>query len=111
VQREVSELVAERARKVVLIGAQEDGALAWLGDGCAPGGGPARGERIEGAAVGNYDEPEGSRVAPTESWPVGGAVGGASELEGDGPLGGPGDSRHPAHLDGGRCALEEKGER
>jgi hypothetical protein len=111
VQREVRELVAQGARQVVLIGAQQDGARAGLGDRRPPGGSRARCERFEGAAVGNYDQSERRGVAPTEPRPVGGSVGGAREVEREGPLGGPGDGGDPAYLDGGRRALKEEGER
>jgi hypothetical protein len=111
VQREVRELVAQRAKQVVLVGAQQDGALARLGDRRPPGGSSARCQRIEGTAVGNHDQSERSGVAPTEPRPVGGPVGGAREVEREGPLGGPGDGGDPAYLDGGRRALKEEGER
>jgi hypothetical protein len=103
--------MAEGPGQVVLVGAQEDGALARLGHGGTPDWGPPRGERIKDAAVGNHDEPERSGIAPTEAGPVGGTIGGAGEVEGDGALGGPGDDRDPADLDGGRRRLQQEGER
>jgi hypothetical protein len=111
VKREVGQLMTKCARKVVLIGAKQDDALAGLGDGGAPGRGSAGGERIERAAVGDDDEAERTGITEPESRPLGGTVGGAGQLEGNRLLSRPRDDRDPTDLDRGRVALEQENER
>jgi hypothetical protein len=111
VKGEVRQLVSKRAREVVLVGTEEDGALAGLGNRGSPGRGPARGEGIECAAVGHDDQAQWTRVSQPETRPLGRAVGGASQVEGDRPLGRPGDNGDPTDLDGGRATLEQEDER
>jgi hypothetical protein len=111
VKGEVRQLVSKRATEVVLIGAEEDGALTGLGNRCAPGRGPARGERIEHAPVGHDDEAERARIPEAEARPLGRAVGGARQFEGDRPLGGPRDYGDPTDLSRGRVTLEQDDER
>jgi hypothetical protein len=111
VKGEVRQLVSKRARQIGLVGTEQDGALAGLGNGRTPGRCPARGERIEHAAIGHEDEAECTRISTPEARPLGRAVGGAGQVEGNRPLCRPGDNGDPTDLDGGRGALEQQDER
>lgn len=103
--------MSQRAGEVGLIGAEQDGALAGLGDGRSPGGGPAGGQRIERASIGHDDEAERPRVSQAQPGPLGGTIGGTGEVEGDRPLGRPGDDGDATDLDRGRLTLEPEDER
>jgi len=107
----VRQLVSQRTGEVVLIGAEQNGALTGLGDGRSPRRGPPGGEGIQRAAIGHDDEAERSRVSPSEPRPLGGAIGRAGQVEGNRPLGRPSDDGHPTDLDRGRVTLEQEDER
>jgi hypothetical protein len=111
VKREVRQLMSQRAGEVVLIGAEQNGARTGLGDGRPPGGGSAGREGIQGAAIGHDDEAERTRVPYAQTGPLGRTIGGPGQVEGDRPLGRPGDDGDPTNLDGGRVTLEQEDER
>ena len=110
-QREVSQLMSKRAREVVLVGPEQNGALAGLGNGGAPRGRASRGERIERAAVGHDDEAERSGISQPQPGPLGRPVSHAGQIEGNRPLRRPRDDGDSTDLDRGRVTLELEDER
>jgi hypothetical protein len=111
VEREVRQLVSQRTGEVVLIGAEQNGALAGLGHGRSPGGRSPGGKGIQRTAIGHDDEAKRTRVPPSQAGPRGRAIGGAGQVERNRPLGRPGDDRDAANLDRGRVTLEQEDER
>ncbi len=107
-EREVRQLMPQRADEVGLIGAEENGAGVRHGDRHPPCGRPATSERVEQSLVGRDDEAERLRVTPAEAGPLGGAVGDPGELDRERALGRPRDDGHAPDLPGGRSPLEEE---
>jgi hypothetical protein len=88
-QGEVSQLVPKGPVEVVAIGAQKDRAGTGERNGGTPGWSPAAGERVQRAAIGNYDELKRTGRAQAQTGPVGRTAGPAGQVEGKLALAGP----------------------